>query len=194
MNFALDGKTAQGRYVRDFYPHNIRIPSIVVECESPSQEEYANIIEFIHESQRKSVGGGQKMQLYIKQGGPKLLAEVKSAEQPSNFTSPKEKIARTKGFHKEILAEGFVETVQRSHKRWEYKKDFFFEFIIATMNSSAAYSDTSPAYPQQKTYAEILAEMTVTGLGKEKTIAQAAEGEEEVAKTIGNIKKIVEFF
>lgn len=177
MNFALSGTTAQSRFVMDFYAHNIVMPSINVMVETLNQEEYANIIEFIRDSQRKCLEGNTLIQLIVERGGLNIFqGRENSEEEESKKETDHEKDNKrsiVKGHHKAILALGFIKTVPRTHTKFEYSPQFDFEFTISQMLESAVYDESSEGEPYQKTYAEIISNLVYQEPTKAEIIAAA---------------------
>ena len=201
MSFELSGTTAQSRFVMDFYAHNIVMPSILIMGESLNQEEYANLVEFVRDSQRKCVEGNTLMQLIVDRGGGNIYqGEESLEEEKSKRNTDHEKDNNrsiVKGHHKAILALGFIKTMPRVHKKFEYSPKFDFEFTISQMLESAVYDEASEGEPYQKSYAEIIKNLVYQEPTKAEIIAAAKprveqerrekrESELNAAKSIGN--------
>lgn len=136
LGASLAGSTAQSRYVRDFYAHNLKIPSVTVHGEALNQAEYATIVEFIHQSQLRGVQGARPIKLTISGGGSDVGPSIK-------------------GKHKPLEALGYVKNVQRKHERFVPAPEFEFEFVLAKMEEGIfkdLIGEDSPA----KTWLEII--------------------------------------
>jgi len=153
----LSGTTGQGPYVRDFYPHNINIPSVIVGVEFLSQEDAAVFAEFVRQSQRLGVSAHTLTQLNIYEGGIK-----------TNYP-------KMKGRHVPLLSKGYIKEVSREVEHWVYAPEFTFEYILAAIHVGYLTSVTQYVSPGA-TFLEIL-----KGLEGESKI-QSEEREEERKK------------
>jgi hypothetical protein len=115
LDVGISGTTSQGRYTRDFYAHNIVLPSLKVKAQCLDQGDYGVLVEFIHQAQKKAVGNAvnNATQLEIKGGGIKV------------------KRAIMKGPHKRTCAQGFIPRIERKYKQGEYAPIFNFNFTVS---------------------------------------------------------------
>lgn len=115
LNVGISGTTSQGRYTRDFYAHNIVLPSFTVKGQCLDQQDYGVLVEFIHQAQKKAVGNSANntTQLEIKGGGLKVRRAI------------------MKGPHKRTCAQGFIPRIERKHKKGEYAPVFTFNFTVS---------------------------------------------------------------
>lgn len=115
LNVGISGTTSQGRYTRDFYAHNIVLPSFTVKGQCLDQGDYGVLVEFIHQAQKKAVGNSANntTQLEIKGGGLKVNRAI------------------MKGPHKRTCAQGFIPRIERKNRKGEYAPIFTFNFTIA---------------------------------------------------------------
>lgn len=166
------GTTSQGRYTRDFYAHNIILPSLKVRAQCLDQGDYGTLVEFVHQAQKKAVGNGANntTQLEAKGGG----IEVKNAIM--------------KGPHKRTCAQGFIPRIERKHKQGEYAPIFEFGFTVA-QSFEGLYEDISASVyeNEQNSWASILEGLTTpyqptykkqeTATNSKPTAAPAQQGE-----------------
>lgn len=140
IDFGLSGSMGQGPYVRDFYPHNVEIPSVRIMGECLDQDDYATVIEFIRDGQRKGVRNHTLTQITIKGGGLAVPHPI------------------MKGDHNPLVAQGYIKQVDRHHERFVYKPEFVFEFVLAHM-LQGLYREVSTEEPAGRTMVQILAAM-----------------------------------
>lgn len=173
LSAGLSGSTGQGRYVRDFYAHNLKIPSLVVNGEALNQEEYSTIIEFIHQSQIRGVQKAQPIQLTIAGGGSNVGRSMK-------------------GRHDPIEALGYVKSVKRKHERFIPAPEFSFEFVLAKMEKGI-FHDAIGEDPPAKNWLEIIEGLiehkveptTITKVAGERAVREA----DQVTTTITDFFK-----
>lgn len=117
LDLGLAGNTSQGRYTRDFYAHNIILPSFKVKAQCLDQGDYGVLVEFVHQAQVRAVknAANNTTQLEVKGGGF-----------PGNARHP---IMR--GPHKRTCIQGFVPRIERRYKTGEYAPIFEFSFTVA---------------------------------------------------------------
>jgi hypothetical protein len=133
MDFGLSGATAQSAKIRSFFAHNSNPPVITVQCQAPNQYVYGKTIEFMQDSQR---GFSDLAYLHIGGGGF-----------PANNT--------TRGQHKAISAEGYVEAVRRRHDNQQRgAQDFTFSFVTAFMHQP--FPDTAYDPPPQLSWKDVV--------------------------------------
>ncbi len=150
IDFGIAGNTSQARYTRDFYAHNIILPSLKVRAQCLDQGDYGTLTEFIHQSQKKAVGNSANntTQLEAKGGGIKV-----SRHFSNNFTM--------KGPHKRTCAQGFIPRIERKYKQGEYAPIFDFAFTVA-QSFDGLYQDSAASVfeNQQQSWVEILKALT----------------------------------
>src|SRR5271166_2483296 len=102
LDLGLAGNTSQGRLTRDFYAHNIILPSLQIKAQCLDQGDYGVLVEFVHQAQVRAVknAANNTTQLEIKGGGF-----------PINHEHP---IMR--GPHKRTCVQGFVPRIERRYK------------------------------------------------------------------------------
>lgn len=115
INLGISGTTSQARYTRDFYAHNILLPSLKIKAQCLDQGDYGVLTEFVHQAQKKAVGEAANniMQLEIKGGGFKVVNPI------------------MRGPHKRTCAQGFVPRIERRYKTGEFAPIFNFEFTVS---------------------------------------------------------------
>ena len=113
--FSLSGTTGQSYQTRSFFPRNRVQQSITVLCQCPNQQNYADTVEWIR------------------------------ATQKSHSTSVKlaitTKVMPVKGQSLPLLVEGYIKSVPRSHRRFEYAPELRFDFLVERVDLPAAWAD-----------------------------------------------------
>lgn len=117
LAIGLAGETTQGRLTRDFYAHNIILPSFTVKAQCLDQGDYGVLVEFVHQAQVNAVKNAANNTTQL---------EVKSGNQPQPHERP---IMR--GPHKRTCVQGFIPRMPRKYKTGEYAPIFEFPFIVA---------------------------------------------------------------
>ena len=142
LGIGISGTTSQARYTRDFYAHNLTLPSLTIKGQCLDQGDYGVLTEFIHKAQKKAVGNAANniTQLEIKGGG----FEVRH---------PKETLGEgtMKGPHKRTCVQGFVQRIERKHKRGEYAPIFDFNFSIAQSFAGIYEGISASVFENQQT-------------------------------------------
>jgi hypothetical protein len=145
LDVGINGTTSQGRYTRDFYAHNIVLPSLKVKAQCLDQGDYGVLVEFIHQAQKKAVGNAANntTQLEVNGGGIKVNRPI------------------VKGPHKRTCAQGFVPRIERKYKQGEYAPIFSFNFTIA-QSFAGIYEDVAASVfeNEQKSWISILEGLT----------------------------------
>lgn len=145
LDIGINGTTSQGRYTRDFYAHNIVLPSLKVKAQCLDQGDYGVLVEFIHQAQKKAVGNSANntMQLEIKGGGLKVNRAI------------------MKGPHKRTCAQGFIPRIGRQYKQGKYAPIFSFNFTVA-QSFSGIYEDVAASVfeNEQSSWVSILEGLT----------------------------------
>jgi hypothetical protein len=158
LDVGLSGNTAQGRYTRDFYAHNIMLPALKISAVCLDQGDYGVITEFVHQAQKKSVGNGayNRTQLEVMEG----------------WAIPHERAGRTHGTHKRTCAQGFIRAMKRRYVKGEYAPKFDFEFTVAQAFEGIYEDNSANVYEHlQKSWNTILQGLTIN---KNPTVGKAA--------------------
>lgn len=119
--FGLAGRGVNSYRTRSFFAKNFQQVSLVVSCEFPDQQRYAEVIEFIRHAQ---VGFGSSTRLEI-------LNRYKGPDVHQNQKGPSQS----------IVAEGYVKAVTRSHERFVQAPRLSFEFTVERMILPVAWAD-----------------------------------------------------
>jgi hypothetical protein len=135
LNVGISGTTSQARYTRDFYAHNIILPSLAVKAQCLDQGDYGVLTEFIHQAQKKAVGNAANniTQLEIKGGGIKVPRPI------------------MKGPHERTCVQGFVLRIERKYKKGEYAPIFDFNFSIAQSFAGIYEGISASVFENQQT-------------------------------------------
>jgi hypothetical protein len=135
LNVGISGTTSQARYTRDFYAHNIVLPSLTVKAQCLDQGDYSVLTEFIHQAQKKAVGNAANniTQLEINGGGIKVNRSI------------------MKGEHERTCVQGFVPRIERKYKKGEYAPIFSFEFSIAQSFAGIYKGISASVFENQQT-------------------------------------------
>lgn len=145
LNIGISGTTSQARYTRDFYAHNIVLPSLKVNAQCLDQGDYGVVTEFIHQAQKKAVGNAANntTQLEINGGGIKVRRAI------------------MKGPHKRTCAQGFIPRIERKYKQGEYAPIFTFNFTVA-QSFEGIYEDVAASVfeNEQASWVSILEGLT----------------------------------
>lgn len=137
IDVGLAGSTGQSRFTRDFYPHNMVMPSFAVEGQCMDQNDYGTLVEFVHQAQQKGVYDGTLLQLDVAGNGLSVRRPI------------------MKGSHKPIHAQGFIRNMPRKHERFVYAPTFNFSFVVSTM-FEGIYKESTASSPEQESWAQIL--------------------------------------
>lgn len=119
LDLGLAGNTSQGRLTRDFYAHNIILPSFKVKAQCLDQGDYGVLVEFVHQAQVRAVknAANNTTQLEVKGGGVIRAEEMKRPIM--------------KGPHKRTCVQGFIPRIERRYKAGVYAPLFEFPFTVA---------------------------------------------------------------
>lgn len=143
VGIALSGSTGQSRFTRDFYPHNMVMPSFVVVGQCLDQNDYGTLCEFVHQAQQKGVYDGNLLQLEVAGGGLR-------ADRPI-----------MKGIHKPIHAQGFINAMPRKHERFVYAPTFTFPFVVSTL-FEGVYQESTAGDTEEESWAAILSQIVAS--------------------------------
>lgn len=155
INIGLAGSVGQGRQVRDFYPHNMVMPSYNISGICIDQDHYGTLCEFVHQAQQKGVYDGTQTQFQLNAGLSlydirKIIGDITPGYNPSSTIQN-----QTRGYHKPILALGFVSAMPRSHQRFVYAPTFTFSFVVSSQ-SKGIYEEDPGVATEQASWASIL--------------------------------------
>lgn len=154
LNIGISGTTSQARYTRDFYAHNIILPSLTVKARCLDQGDYGVLAEFIHQAQKKSVGNAANdiTQLEVNGGGFDI-----HHPRPQNELGD----GTMRGLHKRTCVQGFVPRLERKYKHGEYAPLFNFSFMIARSFAGIYEGVAASVYEnQQANWVSILEGLT----------------------------------
>lgn len=190
LNVELDGKTAQSANVRDFYAHNIKIPSVEVQGSTLDQRDYAEVIEFIHQAQHNSLAPGGLLQILLRGspnpegksfGGTNLVQEeINSSHEGGQ--------AIIRGAHKSFLAKGYIKAIKRQHERFLYQPNFSFEFVISELTH--IYREVEFNAPRASSFVEIYEGLVQKKEAPPKpTKSEAERGAREALKDVNEVLK-----
>ncbi len=115
LDLGLAGNTSQGRLTRDFYAHNIILPSLKIKAQCLDQGDYGVLVEFVHQAQVRAVknAANNVTQLEVKGRGFKIVNPI------------------MRGPHKRTCVQGFIPRIERRYKKGEYAPIFPFSFTVA---------------------------------------------------------------
>lgn len=132
-NFAMAGSTAQSRHVRQFFPHNMVQPSIIVRGIAPNSYQYNRLANFVRQAQWDAVSGQELARAGIDlRGEPDNPITTLNLTIRAGITGLYPPTGRTvKGRHKAWKLEGYVKSMSAGAKRFEQAPRFQFEFLIA---------------------------------------------------------------
>lgn len=135
--FGLAGRGVNSYRTRSFFARNFQQVSLNVGCQFPDQQRYAEVVEFIRHAQ---VGFGSSMKLEI-------VNRYKGPNVHQNQKGPSEN----------IVAEGYVKSVQRSHERFIQAPTLAFQFTVEKMIFPVAWADNSnEAISHLKSWREVM--------------------------------------
>ena len=195
MDMSLVGSYGQSQYTRDFYARNFVQPSISVVGQSPTQEDYGILCEFVHSCQHKAVANGYQnlTQLFVVgrdttqglsgRGFDGTLTDSSQVvlDQPGNlmpgYQADPPKAPRgtfysqhIRGAHQPLLAKGYISSMPRIHKQFEYCVQWTLVFTIAAM-LQGPFRDTVQALPNKAptTWLNMLQDIQSTGVVSSQT-------------------------
>jgi hypothetical protein len=116
-NFAMAGNTAQSRGRRDFYARNFTQPSFTVKGQAASNYQYNELAEFVRFSHRAAVNYVQRDLDF-----PTIRFEL--------FAGGTDTIRNHKGSHRRMVLRGLIPKVERGATRFEFAKDYEFNFVV----------------------------------------------------------------
>lgn len=169
MDLQLAGSYGQSQYTRDFYPRNFVQPHVTIQGQSPSQEDYGILCEFVHACQHKAVANGYQnlTQLFIagrnstnnfsgrgidgnrtdstrvKINKPNSLMQGRTSD-PTRAPAGTYYSQSIRGAHQPFMAKGYISAMQRSHKQFQYAVPWTMIFTIAAV-IKGPFNDISSA-------------------------------------------------
>jgi hypothetical protein len=147
LNIGISGTTSQARYTRDFYAHNIVLPSLTVKAQCLDQRDYGVLTEFVHQAQKKAVGNTD--------------FNVTQLEVTEGWGIPHAKQPITRGTHKRTCAQGFIPRIERKYKQGEYAPIFSFNFTVIQSFAGIYKAIEKNVYEnEQASWVEILEGLT----------------------------------
>lgn len=117
--FSMSGTRGQSVRTRSFFPRNFVQPTFTVLCQSPNQENYANVMEFMRDAQT-DIDSNVKLAIVSR----------------SLYTGYK-----LKGAHEDNDMEGYIKNAPRVHNRFEYAPNFRFDFVVERFLAPATWAD-----------------------------------------------------
>lgn len=166
MSFQLGGATAQSHHYRTFYARNLTQPSVTITGQTHSQEQYAEIAEFIRAAQSFALkpqdinGLGNTMSLTIPSGGTLTNTKNLPRGRVNKTTIGARSITSTDTHHAHEghHFRGHIKNIQRKADRWINAPEFTFEFIVVTAYQgvfSAYFDDPSVTKARLAMYMQI---------------------------------------
>ena len=190
LDMSLAGSHAQSQYTRDFYARNFVQPSIIITGQSPTQEDYGILCEFVHSCQHKAVANGYQnlTQLYVsgrqtangfdgrgydgkRTDGTRVMVDRPGTIMPGHRADPQGAPAGTyysqhiRGAHQPLLAKGYISSMRRIHRQFEYAVRWTMTFTIAAM-LHGPFRDSVQSLPHQSptTWLNMLQDIQKTGV------------------------------
>lgn len=140
-SFEMTGTTAQSRNVRQFMPHNIVQPVIMVTGRAPNNFQYNRLASFVRASQYAAINLGEAtLETITGRSNPKVETVtllVKNGKEPGVFNG---KVGsgntgrHVKGIHVPWEVQGYIKKIQAGGERFNYAPKFQFEFSVAESN------------------------------------------------------------
>lgn len=161
IDIGLAGTTAQAQLTRDFYPHNMVMPSFTVQGQALDQRDYGDLCEFVHRAQLASVSGGLPLlQLWVNgmgingtHGASDNAVTVQSkAPNLASQDAPNQKL---RGFHKTLTCQGYINTMPRQHQKGVVSPTYSFTFVVAEM-IKGPWTETLADAATQKSWIDML--------------------------------------
>lgn len=121
--FGLAGSGANSYRTRSFFAKNFQQVNLAVQCQFPDPQRYAEVVEFIRHAQ-VGFGSSTKLEIVNRYRGPEVFQNQKG---PSTS----------------IVAEGYVQSVQRVHQKFVQSPVMVFNFTVEKMISPAAWADSN---------------------------------------------------
>lgn len=164
IDLGISGSTAQAHRTRDFYPHNITIPSFTISGQCYSTAHYGALTEYIHMAQHHALthnnGTPDLVQFYLsssvgtapeggRTSGPHVALTL-------NGTTTKAYNQKIVGGHSEIMCLGYISTIARTHATGEHRPSWQAEFIVVQMLRSPLFTEQTASEKETGTWLSIL--------------------------------------
>lgn len=136
-NFAMTGSTAQSRNVRQFMPHNVVQPTIIVTGRAPNNFQYNRLASFVRASHYNAFHTGEQLREEFTAGGQRVRVEtvrllIRNGELPKVWNGTTAGAGkRVKGVHVPWLVEGYIKSMRAGGERFNPAPQFQFEFFVA---------------------------------------------------------------
>lgn len=162
VDLSISGSSAQSRATRDFYPHNIVIPSFTISGQCYSTAQYGAMAEYIHMAQHRALNNSDLIQFYLEGTADTLAQGTFSATPKVTYRDPnghlvaQHLIQKIVGRHGRIIAQGYINTFMRSHSMGDHRPTWQIQFIVSNMLSSPIYTDAVVTEKETDTWLRIL--------------------------------------
>jgi len=131
MSFQVAGSYAQSAKFRAWYPRNFQQPTVQISGQTANQEQYAGLVEFIRDSQRKALDTPVNpftmddpiftTALVIPRAGPGHPGHV----------------------HQGHALRGFINNIERTAERWVNAPEFQFTFTVVSATAGLFHTATA---------------------------------------------------
>ncbi len=136
-DFRMNGSRAQSAGHRDFYPRNFVQPSFMVRGQAPSNYQYNELAEFIRSTHLRAINYlGDKYTppaiTFELDGSPTYRLPKRNAHDDivQVVTRTAEGKRNLRGSHLPMTLRGLVPKFGRGARRFEFAKDWEFEFVV----------------------------------------------------------------
>jgi hypothetical protein len=140
VGFELGGSTAQSRRLRQFFPHSFSQVKMQVRGQAPNNYQYNRLASFVRMTQYWALYGDDFARFQRRLGQP-----VSNRHYPDGSAVPTTQLQirgnhggnrvsngkTIKGPYKNWNVDGYIKNVQAGASRFEFAKDYEFEFEIA---------------------------------------------------------------
>lgn len=160
--FGITGSVAQSRRKRQFFPHHINQPKIIVKGITQSSAEYNQLAKFIRVAQVYALS---ERSFALNGITTNKIVTSTSGRPSQTFYDPTIKLyikgggtdtkRNHKGSHPDWVLTGFAKNIQAGAERHVYAQEFQFEFISLTAQGGAMWSDTLANYRQIASWMQI---------------------------------------
>jgi hypothetical protein len=166
IDLGISGTTAQSQKTRDFYPHNITIPSFTIQGQCYSTAHYGALTEYIHMSQHNALinhsGTPDLVQFYLARSigtvpeggrtdGRKVTLEINN-EKPIPHAYNQNIV----GGHGKIMCLGYIDTISRSHQAGNHRPTWTAHFIVVQMLRSPLFTESEAFEKPTQTWLAML--------------------------------------
>lgn len=145
VDFAMGGKSAQSRRVREFFPRNFVQPSLMITGTAPSSYEFNRLAAFVRGTHLYAVSGRELRAA----GVAYRTVKDKTGITPLNTvrlhieSGGRNTRRNHKGRHRPWIVEGYVKNMQAGAEKENHAPQFSFEFVVANTISGAIYKDSA---------------------------------------------------